>query len=206
MMSQFSACHSSVSSRTWTLNVYPFMVYSLTVWTSWTCNICTNKWATLSIFALLCRGACSLYSSVNSLNLELDNLANCCSLLCLEEPIFDNRRKKAAFSKLVFKFEEGILADYIYKKKKTFCFSELTVKTSLSLRFCSAWIVHSSRLLRRLSFVKFESYACIFPCLCLCLCLCSLISCRSSYVASWQSWRFDLDPFLFANVDDLFSE
>lgn len=94
------------------------MVYSLTVWTSWTCNICTNRWATLSIFALLCRGAFSLYSSVNSLNLELDNLANCCSLLCLPEPIFDNRRKKAAFSKLVFKFEEGILTDYIWKNTR----------------------------------------------------------------------------------------
>lgn len=182
------------------------MVYSLTVWTSWTCNICTNRWATLSIFALLCRGAFSLYSSVNSLNLELDNLANCCSLLCLPEPIFDNRRKKAAFSKLVFKFEEGILTDYIWKNTRPSFPQNLRYKrAACPWDFCSAWNVHSRRVVRCLSFVKFESYACIFRCLSLCLCLSPVISCRSSFVASWQSWRFDLDPFLFGNVDDLFS-
>lgn len=102
-------CYNSVSSSTWTLKVYPFMVYSLIVWTSWTCNICINKWATLSVFPLLSLLWRGTYSSSSSCCLVLDSLANCCSLLCFAAPIFANLRKNAVCSKLVFKFETGIL-------------------------------------------------------------------------------------------------
>lgn len=100
-----------MSSRTWTLKVHPFIVYSLIVWTSCTWRICNSSWDTLSVFvALWWRGTWSLYNSSNSCCLELESLENCCSLECLLVPIFESFRKNAVFSMLVFKLETDILS------------------------------------------------------------------------------------------------
>lgn len=103
-----------MSSRTWTVKVHPFIVYSLIVWTSCTWRICNSSWDTLSVFvALWWRGTWSLYNSSNSCCLELESLENCCSLECLLVPIFESFRKNAVFSMLVFKLETDILSLWI---------------------------------------------------------------------------------------------